>query len=467
MSDFISDDFILGNDYARRLYFDHAEKMPIIDYHNHLPPDDILSERVFKNITEAWLEGDHYKWRAMRALGVDESLITGNASDEDKFLAWAQAVPHTMRNPLYHWTHLELKRYFGIGDLLNGNTGKAIFDESSQKINSTEFSAVKLLEMMDVEVVCSTDDPADSLHQHTVYAQSPRGNFKMFPTFRPDKSMNIEKEDFLDYLDKLGATEDTNIEKVVDLIEVLDKRVVFFNNLGGKASDYGLDTVYSLECGESTAENIFQKRRDGQLLSELEISQFKSFVLEKLCRMYYKVGWVQQFHVGALRNNSGRMLEKLGPDTGFDSMGDQNHAENMSRLFNKLDSDGVLTKTIVYNVNPRDNATFATMAGNFNDGSVRGKMQWGSGWWFLDQKNGMEDQMNVLSDMGLLSLFVGMLTDSRSFLSFPRHEYFRRILCNLLGNDIEKGLLPKSEIEFIGNMVEDICYNNVKEYLNF
>ncbi|GAA5220414.1 glucuronate isomerase [Membranihabitans marinus] len=466
MSDFIKENFILENDYARQLYFDHAAHQPIIDYHNHLPPKDIQDNRIYTNITEAWLEGDHYKWRAMRALGVDESFITGDHGPKEKFQKWAESVPYTMRNPLYHWTHLELKRYFGVNQLLNADSGSAIYDAVSEKINSPEYSAVRLLEKMKVEVVCTTDDPADSLDQHIAYGKDPGGSFKMFPTFRPDKSLNIEKSEFPAYIEKLGNSEGVDIQSVSQLIEVLEARIKFFTSLGCKASDYGLDTIYSEDCTPEEAEAILVKRLSGEEVSEQESNKYKSYVLYHLCCMYHQQGWVQQFHVGALRNNSTRMFNKLGSDTGFDSMRDENHAWNMSRLFNRLDQTDQLTKTIIYNLNPKDNATFATMIGNFNDGITRGKIQWGSGWWFLDQKDGMEDQMNLLSSVGILSLFVGMLTDSRSFLSFPRHEYFRRILCNLLGNDIEKGLLPASEIAFIGQMVEDICYNNVKQYLN-
>lgn len=465
MSEFITEEFLLENKYAQQLYFDHAAAMPIIDYHNHLPPKDIYEKRVYRNITEAWLEGDHYKWRAMRALGVSEENITGSASDEEKFQKWAESVPYTMRNPLYHWTHLELKRYFDINELLNASTAKGIYDHASEKLNSSEFSTVRLLEKMKVEVVCSTDDPADSLNYHIDYQKNPGGSFDLFPTFRPDKSLNIEKPEFVDYLEHLGQVADQSITSVTLLLEVLQKRVEFFASLGCKASDYGLDTIYADDCTTAQAEAIFQKKLSGKSLTAEEVSLYKSYVLLHLCQMYHAQGWVQQFHVGAMRNNSDRMLKLLGPDTGFDSMRDDLHAAAMSKLFNRLDSTNQLTKTVIYNLNPKDNAAFATMIGNFNDGITRGKMQWGSGWWFLDQKTGMEEQMETLSSMGLLSLFVGMLTDSRSFLSFPRHEYFRRILCNMLGKDIEKGLLPQSEMRFIGSMVEDICYNNIKSYL--
>lgn len=466
MSEFLNDQFILENKYAEQLYFDHARKMPIIDYHNHLPPADIWNNRKFEDITAAWLEGDHYKWRAMRALGVDESYITGGADPYDKFQVWAKSVPYTMRNPLYHWTHMELKTYFGIEELLNENNARKIYDLTSARLQETSHSAVGLLEQMKVEVVCTTDDPADSLEYHRQYQQNPKGSFQLFPTWRPDRVMRIEADDYLDYLEKLGRTEDQNISNLDDLLEVLDKRMNFFDSMGCRASDYGLNRIYSDSFSDKSVETIFTKSLNGQYIHDEEASEFKSYLLDYFCRQYHERGWVQQFHLGALRNNSQRMLDELGPDTGFDSMGDENHAVHISKLFNSLDFDRQLAKTILYNNNPKDNATFATMAGNYNDGSVRGKMQFGSGWWFLDQKRGMEDQIDTLSEMGLLSLFVGMLTDSRSFLSFPRHDYFRRILCNILGRDLEKGLLPVSEIEFIGSMVEDICYNNIKTYLD-
>lgn len=465
MSDFIKDSFVLENKYAERLYFEHAKDMPIIDYHNHLPPAEIWGNRKFADLTEAWLEGDHYKWRAMRALGVEEDLITGKADPRDKFIAWAKSVPYTMRNPLYHWTHMELKAYFGVDDLLNGENAEKIYDAANEKLQQDSHSAVGLLEQMDVKVVCSTDDPADSLEYHIQYREAPKGSFQLFPTWRPDKILRIEDESYTDYVTRLGASEDREIKSLNDLLDVLNRRLDFFDSLGCRASDYGLDQVYSEDFSEKSVRNIFARRLNGQYLSPEEVSEFKSFLLDYLCRAYHDKGWVQQFHLGALRNNSRRMLRELGPDTGYDSMGDQNHAVHISRLFNALDLEDKLAKTILYNNNPKDNATFATMVGNYNQGPGRGKMQFGSGWWFLDQKRGMEDQINTLSEMGLLSLFVGMLTDSRSFLSFPRHDYFRRVLCNLLGQDIEKGLLPESEIGFIGQMVEDICYNNIKEYL--
>lgn len=466
MKPFLDKNFILENKYSEQLYFEHAKDMPIIDYHNHLPPAEIYNEREFQDITEAWLEGDHYKWRAMRALGIDENKITGNATSLEKFRAWSETVPYTMRNPLYHWTHMELKSYFGIDDLLGADNADEVYEKSSAILRDGNHSTVRLLEQMKVEVVCSTDDPSDSLEYHIKYRKQPKGQFKMYPTFRPDRVLRIESDEFINYLEKLGDTENQSIENLDDLLEVLTKRVDFFDSLGCRASDYGLDRIYSESSSESCVQRIFRKRLLNQFLEEGEIAEYRSYVLEFLCKAYNEKNWVQQFHLGAQRNNSNRMLEKLGPDTGFDSIGDGSHVKHISRLFNVLDSTESLAKTILYNNNPNDNASFATMMGNYNDGKTRGKMQFGSGWWFLDQKRGMEEQMNTLSEMGLLSLFVGMLTDSRSFLSFPRHDYFRRILCNIIGHDVEQGLLPESEMEFLGQMVEDICYNNIKNYLN-
>ena len=466
MKTFLDHNFILGNKYAEQLYFDHARDMPIIDYHNHLPPAEIYQARVYNDITEAWLAGDHYKWRAMRAYGIDEELITGTASSREKFRAWAKTVPHTMRNPLYHWTHMELKTYFGITDLLREENADAIYDQATEQINRENNSTVRLLEKMNVRVICSTDDPSDSLEYHQQYRDNPQGSFALYPTFRPDKILRIESPEYLDYLTKLGGAAGRKIDSLDELKDVILDRIDFFDSMGCRASDYGLDTVYSVPFTESKVEKIFKKKLNDQFLDHEEIGEFKSLILEFLCKAYHKKGWVQQFHLGALRNNSERMLKKLGPDTGFDSMDDQNHAQNISRLFDVLDTSESLTKTILYNNNPKDNATFATMVGNYNDGTIRGKMQFGSGWWFLDQKRGMEEQINILSEMGMLSVFVGMLTDSRSFLSFPRHDYFRRILCNVIGQDLETGLLPKSEMDFLGQMVEDICYNNIKNYLN-
>ena len=465
MKKFLDDDFILDNATARKLYFDHAVSMPIIDYHNHLPPDEIASNKVFSNITEAWLKGDHYKWRAMRANGIPEEYITGSASDKDKFLKWSETVPFTMRNPLFHWTHLELQRYFGLQDVLNSENGAVIYDKTTATLQDESFSTQGLLNKMNVEVVCTTDDPSDSLKHHKSYNAN-TGGFKMLPGFRPDKYIQIDGKDFLSSIKKLESSTNRSIDSLDQLVQGLQDRIDYFHDNGGRISDHGLNHIYAAEFTDQEVDKIFREVIGGKEIFAGEAIVFKSGLLYYLARMYHAKGWVMQFHLGALRNNNDRLERILGADVGCDSIGDFEQATSLSRFLNRLDSEKKLCKTILYNLNPGDNEVFATMAGNFNDGSSAGKIQWGSGWWFLDQKDGMEDQMNVLSNMGLLSRFVGMLTDSRSFLSFPRHEYFRRILCNLLGTDVEKGLLP-NDTKWLGQMVENICYRNAKEYFDF
>lgn len=466
MKEFLDEDFLLESKTARKLYHDYAKNQPIIDYHCHLSPKDIADNRNYNDITEAWLEGDHYKWRAMRANGVAEKFCTGNAANEEKFEKWAETVPYTMRNPLYHWTHLELKRYFGIHKTLNKNSAREIFDEASANLREPEFSTRGLLKKMNVKVVCTTDDPTDDLEYHKKIKED-GFEIKILPTFRPDKAMAVENTSaFNQYIEKLSGSAGLEISGFQDFTEAIQQRHDFFAEMGCKLSDHGLETLYAEEYSEAEIENIFKKLRNSQDLTAPEILKFKSAMLIICARMDHEKGWTQQFHLGAIRNNNPRMLRELGPDTGFDSIGDFGMARAMSGFFGKLDDTNQLAKTIVYNLNPRDNYLFATMCGNYQDGSVPGKMQFGSGWWFLDQKEAMEWQMNALSNLGLLSRFVGMLTDSRSFLSYPRHEYFRRILCNLFGNDVEKGFLP-NDIGFIGKMVQDICYKNAKEYFNF
>lgn len=465
-SNFIHDNFLLENKYAEELYHNFAAKQPIIDYHNHLSPQLIADDHIFQNITEVWIKGDHYKWRAMRTLGVNESFITGNASDKDKFLNWGKTVPYTMRNPLYHWTHLELARYFDIYDLLNENSAEEIYNETSEKLQSKEFSTQNLLKKVNAEIVCTTEDPIDNLEYHQQH-KSQNSAVKMSTAFRPDKAILIENEDYNSYIDSLGKAADIEIKSFSDLCEALRKRITYFNENGCKLSDHGLDQIYFENFTDYEIAEIFRKKIEKQDITKDETLKFQSAVLIFLAETYHEFGWVQQFHLGALRNNNARMLKVLGPDTGWDSIGDFSQAEKLSKFLNALDSKNKLAKTILYNLNPADNEVLATMIGNFNDGSVKGKVQFGSGWWFLDQKDGMTKQMNALSNMGLISCFIGMLTDSRSFLSFPRHEYFRRVLCNLLGQEIEKGELPSSEMQWIGKMVSDISYNNAKEYFNF
>ncbi|MGB7393803.1 MAG: glucuronate isomerase [Pricia sp.] len=461
----IQDDFLLENKYAQSLYHDYAAEMPIIDYHNHLPPKALADDHSFENTTQAWINGDHYKWRAMRNLGISERFVTGDASDLDKFKKWSYAVPYTMRNPLYHWTHLELSRYFDINELLNEKNAESVYRQTSEKLNTSDYSCRNLISKMNVKVLCTTEDPTDTLEHHEKLAESDFGT-KVSTAFRPDKAILIQSDTYNDYLDTLAAVADTSIDSYNQLCDVLQERISFFHDHGCRLCDHGLTHVPAADFTEAEVKSIFKKRRDGQPVSEDEANKFQSALLLFLCEEYHSRGWVQQFHLGALRNNNSRMLDQLGPDTGWDSIGDYQQAESLSKFLDTLDGKDKLTKTILYNVNPTFNAVMATMIGNFNDGSIKGKVQWGSGWWFLDQKDGMEAQMNTLSNMGLISCFIGMLTDSRSFLSFPRHEYFRRILCNLFGKDIENGELPNDQ-QWIGNMIQDICYNNAKEYFDF
>lgn len=466
MKPFLNEDFLLQTPTAVRLYHEYAKDMPIIDYHNHLPPDQIAQNKNFENLTQIWLYGDHYKWRGMRANGVDESYCTGNKSDYEKFEKWAETVPYTMRNPLYHWTHLELQRYFGVNEILNPASAKRIYEDCSAKIITPEFSVRSLLTKMKVEVACTTDDPMDSLEHHQAIREDGTFQTKVLPTFRPDKFILIEHPNFKDFVQKLGSIVNLDINSFSELLNALRQRADFFASLGCRLADHGLEQIYAVEFTEATANSVFEKVILGKEISVQEALTYKSAILHALGVIYHSLGWTQQFHLGALRNNNARALRTLGSDTGWDSIGDWSQAKTISKFLDRLDEHNQLAQTIIYNLNPRDNELIAAMIGNFNDGSVAGKIQFGSGWWFLDQKDGMEKQMNALSNMGLLSRFVGMLTDSRSFLSFPRHEYFRRILCNLLGNEIENGELP-NDIEWIGQMVQNICYNNAKNYFKF
>ncbi len=467
MKKFLDNNFLLQNKTAERLYFDYAEKMPIIDYHCHLPVKDIADNRQFNDITEAWLEGDHYKWRALRANGIPEEFITGKSSTpKEKFLKWAETVPYTLRNPLYHWTHLELKRYFGISTILNKETAGEIFEEANNKLNQQEYSCRGLLKKMNVEVLCTTDDPIDSLEHHQKIRED-NFDIKVLPAFRPDKAMAIENIPvYNSYLDQLAEVAGTAILSMEDLLSVLKKRHQYFNDRGCKISDHGIETFYAEDYSEKEISDIFSNVRSEKEASPMEIRKFKTAMLFEFGKMDFEAGWVQQYHYGAIRNNNSFMFNKLGPDTGYDSISDEPVAKNMSRFLNSLATKNKLARTIIYNLNPSDNELVATMIGNFQDGTVPGKLQFGSGWWFLDQKNGIENQINSLSNLGLLSRFVGMLTDSRSFLSYPRHEYFRRILSNIIGSDVENGLLP-NDMNLLGKMVQDISYYNAKNYFGF
>ena len=460
---FITDDFLLHSEAAKTLYHHHAKTQPIFDYHCHLSPKDIAEDRQFENLTQIWIEGDHYKYRAMRANGIDEKFITGDASDYEKFLKWAETVPYTLRNPLYHWTHLELKNYFGITTLLDANSAEAIFNEATALLQKPEYSVRNILRKMNVKVVGTTDDPTDDLQFHKKIKDD---NFeiKVLPSFRPDKATEIEKgQAFVDWIKKLELFVGFSITDFSKLIKALNDRHDFFHEMGCRISDHGHANFYGEEYTEREVNTIFTHAMKGELVSVIEINKYKSAVLFELALMNKKKSWAQQFHVGAIRNNNAKMLQDIGPDQGFDSLGDLNMADNMSKFFGRLSQCDGLTNTIVYNLNPRDSEMFASMAANFNDGKVAGKMQYGAAWWFLDQKDGMEKQLNVLSNFGLLSRFVGMVTDSRSFLSFPRHEYFRRILCNVIGEEIQKGELPNN-MQLIGSMVENICYKNAVAY---
>lgn len=468
MKQFLDDNFVLQNETAEYLYHQHAKHLPIIDYHCHLDPKLVAEDYQFDNLGEIWLGGDHYKWRAMRTNGVDERYCTGkDTTDWEKFEKWAETVPYTMRNPLYHWTHLELKTAFGVTKILKPETAKEIFDECTAKLRTPQFSARGLMKHYNVEAVCTTDDPIDSLEYHLAL-KNEGFSVKVLPTWRPDKAMAVEIPDaFRGYVEKLSEVSGVAISNFSDLITALRKRHDFFASVGCKLSDHGIEEFYAEDYTQSEIDVIFNKVYGGKELTHEEIIKFKSAMLVEGAIMDWEKGWTQQFHYGAIRNNNTRLFKKLGPDTGFDSIGDFTIAKAMSKFLNRLDTDNKLAKTIIYNLNPRDNDLIATMIGNFQDGSVAGKIQFGSGWWFLDQKTGMEAQMNSLSNLGLLSRFVGMLTDSRSFLSYPRHEYFRRILCNLIGTDVEQGLLPSSELDFLGKLVENVSYYNAKEFFKF
>ncbi len=466
MKAFLDDDFLLNGETAKRLYHHYAKDLPIIDYHSHLPPNEIAADINFNNLTHAWLYGDHYKWRAMRANGVNEEYVTGKASDEEKFMQWAATVPHTLRNPLYHWTHLELRRYFGVEKLLSPNTAKEIYDECSAKLQTPEYSIKSLLTKMKVEVVCTTDDPLDNLEYHQYIKQNGFA-VKVLPTFRPDKAMQVDDTFILnEYIDKLAQLSGLAIEDFETYLDALRVRHDYFAANGCKLSDHGLEHIHADNYTEQEIGAIFKKIRRNYTLMPLEIAKFKSAMLFNFALWDREKGWVQQYHLGALRNNNTRALNTLGPDTGWDSIGDFSQGRALSKFLNKLDTDNRLAKTIIYNLNPADNEVIAAMIGNFNDGSIAGKVQFGSAWWFLDQKDGMTKQLNALSNIGLLSRMVGMLTDSRSFLSFPRHEYFRRLVCNLFGEDIDNGELP-NDLEWTGKIIQDICYYNAKNYFNF
>lgn len=460
---FIHDDFLLESKTARRLYHTYAAPQPILDYHCHLPPKDVADDRRFSNLCEIWLEGDHYKWRAMRASGVAERFCTGDADPYEKFQAWAATVPNCLRNPLYHWTHLELKRYFGIDELLSEKTAASIWERANAKLKAPELSARGILGQFRVKAVCTTDDPAEPLTYHEQIAASGLAT-KIYPTFRADRVMDPHQpEAFNPWVDKLGKTANVQISQLKDLLDALKKRHQAFHDIGGRLSDHGLDRCYSVNCTDGQAQSIFNRTRAGTAATAEDREAFASYLMAYLGHLDAEKGWTKQLHLGARRNANTRALNTVGRDAGYDSIGDLPQIDALGRYLDRLDRENALPKTIVYNVNPRDNYAFAAMTGNFQDGSAAGKIQFGSGWWYLDQKEGMEWQLNALSNNGLLAHFVGMLTDSRSFMSYPRHEYFRRVLCNLLGREMENGELPDDD-EMIGALIENVCYKNAERY---
>lgn len=466
MKKFLDENFLLNTKTAQHLYHDYAKEMPIIDYHCHLPPKEIAEDHQFENLTQIWLYGDHYKWRAMRTNGIDESYCTGKKSDWEKFKKWAETVPYTLRNPLYHWTHLELQRYFDVNTILNPDTAKKIYEECTTKLKTKDYSVRNLLRKMNVKAVCTTDDPVDTLEHH-LKLQEDGFEIPILPAFRPDNAMNVsDPAKFNQYIKKLESVTDIDVSSFDDFLYALQNRHDFFASMGCSVSDHGLEEIYADDFTGSEIDSIFNKIHGGKKLNQTEKLKFRSAMLIHFAEWDWEKGWVQQFHIGALRNNNSRMMQSLGPDTGWDSIGDFSHGRTLAKFLDKLDSNNKLAKTILYNLNPADNELMATMIGNFNDGSSAGKIQWGSAWWFLDQKDGMTKQINALSNMSLLSRFVGMLTDSRSFLSYPRHEYFRRILCDLFGDEIENGEIPNDE-KWVGKIIQDICFNNAKEYFGW
>jgi glucuronate isomerase len=461
---FIHEDFLLSTKIGRRLYHEFAQNEPILDYHCHLPPQDVAANRRFKNLFEIWLEGDHYKWRAMRANGLDESYCTGNVPPEEKFRAWARTVPFTLRNPLYHWTHLELKRYFGIDELLDESSAQRIWDRANELLQTDELSAHGILAKFKVKAVCTTDDPTDDLASHKAIAASGLAT-KVFPAFRPDKALNVHlPEAFNAWVARLEAASNTSIGTFTNFVDAIKKRHDYFHQMGSRLSDHGIDHAFADFCPDSEAAAIFDRALAGQAATPHEQVRFASNMMLLFGRWNAEKGWTEQLHLGARRNANTRRLRQLGPDTGFDSIGDWPQADALGAYLDRLDQENVLPKIVLYNLNPSDNYVLATMIGNFQDGSVAGKIQFGSGWWFLDQKEAMTWQLNALSSCGLLSRFLGMLTDSRSFMSYPRHEYFRRVLCDLIGRDMESGEIPDSD-EMVGPMIRNICYGNARQFL--
>ena len=466
MRNFMNENFLLNNQLAERLYHEYAKQMPIIDYHCHLSPQEIYENKTFKNVTEIWLYGDHYKWRLMRANGVEEELITGSASDYDKFMAWAKTVPMTIGNPLFNWTHLELQRFFGIYDILNEKSAPEIWEKVNALLNSEGFGARDLIKKSNVKVVCTTDDPTDSLEYHLKLKDEADFDVKVLPSFRPDKGLEINREPFQQWVEKLQAVSGVSIESYGDFLKALESRVRFFDSVGCRVSDHAIDQMMYAEASEEEVSAIFNEALQGSKVSVEDEKKFKTLTFKFLGKLYKELDWAMQFHINALRNNNSRMFEKMGPDTGWDSMNDEKIAKPLSKLLNLIEQESGLPKTIIYSLNPNDNSIIASMIGNFQGGGIPGKIQFGTAWWFNDQKDGMMDQMKTLANMGLFSRFIGMLTDSRSFLSYTRHEYFRRIVCSMMAEWVENGEVP-NDIEFLGEIVQGICYQNAKEYFGF
>ena len=464
MREFMCDDFLLMTDTAKTLYHNYAKNMPIYDFHCHLNPKEIYENKKYKNITEVWLGGDHYKWRAMRSNGVDEKYITGDADDKEKFMKWAETIDECYGNPLFHWTHLELKRFFGIDLVLSKETAEEVWNLTNEKLATDKFTARELIKMSNVKTLCTTDDPIDSLEYHIALKEDKSFDVIVNPAFRPDKGIRIEKDEFIPWFNRLEEIYGEKIDSIDKYTSALESRIEFFHQVGCRISDHALDPVVFEKGTKEEVNAILLKKLAGEELTEKEVKQFKTYVMIFLGKEYSKRKWVMQIHVGCIRNNSTRMFNKLGADTGYDAIDDELFLRALSKLLDTLDTTDELPKTIIYNLNPRDNEAIGTLIGCFQDGKTPGKIQFGSGWWFLDQKDGMTRQMTALANLGLLSRFVGMLTDSRSFLSYTRHEYFRRILCNLLGDWVERGELPNN-IERLGKMVENICYNNVNNYI--
>ncbi|WP_420829225.1 glucuronate isomerase [Aquibacillus albus] len=467
MKQFMDENFLLDNEIGKKLYFEYAKDLPIIDYHCHLVPQEIYENKQFNNITEIWLYGDHYKWRAMRANGIDEEYITGNASDYDKFMAWAKTVPMLIGNPLYNWTHLELQRFFDVYDVLNEKSAPEIWEKVNAKLTSGEFRARDFIEKSKVKVVCTTDDPVDSLEYHIkLKEEAPEFDCKMLPSFRPDKGLEINRDGFQDWVKKLEQAADMSISSYDDFLSALEARVEFFNSIGGKVSDHAIDSMMYAEATKEEVVSSFQQALEGNKVSLDDERKFKSYTLTFLGKQYAKHDWAMQFHINAHRNNNTRMFNELGPDTGFDSMNDELVGKPLVRLLDSMDKENALPKTILYSLNPTDNSTLATITGSFQGGGVPGKMQFGTAWWFNDSKPGMLDQMTTLANIGVFSQFIGMLTDSRSLLSYPRHEYFRRLVCSLIGSWVESGEIP-NDMELLGNIVQGISYYNAEQYFNF